>query len=91
MNNSKMLIITILTMIFFAICTTSFFITLDNLIYSWSYVFGELNIGLILITNDLIINKYAEELKKLNPRFVDRREFKVLDCSGYILKKWNRK
>ena len=64
MNNSKMLIITILTMIFFAICTTSFFITLDNLIYSWSYVFGELNIGLILITNDLIINKYAEELQK---------------------------
>ena len=64
MNNSKMLIITILTMIFFAICTTSFFITLDNLIYGWSYVFGELNIGLILITNDLIINKYAEELQK---------------------------
>ena len=54
----------ILVMIFFAICTTSFFITLDNLIYSWSYVFGELNIGLILITNDLIINKYAEELQK---------------------------
>ena len=62
MNNSKMLIITILTMIFFAICTTSFFITLDNLIYGWSYVFGEFNIGFILITNDLIINKYAEEL-----------------------------
>ncbi len=64
MNNSKMLIITILTMIFFAICTTSFFITLDNLIYGWSYVFGELNIGIILITNDLIISKYAEELQK---------------------------
>ena len=62
MNNSKMLIITILTMIFFAICTTSFFMTLDNLIYGWSYVFGEFNIGFILITNDLIINKYAEEL-----------------------------
>lgn len=54
----------ILVMIFFAICTTSFFITLDNLIYGWSYVFGELNIGLILITNDLIISKYAEELQK---------------------------
>lgn len=64
MNNSKMLIITILTMIFFAICTTSFFITLDNLIYGWSYVFGEFNIGFILITNELIINKYAEELQK---------------------------
>lgn len=64
MNNSKMIIITILIMIFFAICTTSFFITLDNLIYGWSYVFGELNIGIILITNDLIINKYAEELQK---------------------------
>lgn len=54
----------ILVMIFFAICTTSFFITLDNLIYGWSYVFGEFNIGFILITNDLIINKYAEELQK---------------------------
>lgn len=64
MNNSKMLIITILTMIFFAICTTSFFITLDKLIYGWSYVFGELNIGIILITNDLIIGKYYEELQK---------------------------
>lgn len=64
MNNSKMLIITILTMIFFVICTTSFFITLDNLIYGWSYVFGELNIGIILITNDLIIGKYYEELQK---------------------------
>lgn len=64
MNNSKMLIITILTMIFFAICTTLFFINLDKLIYGWSYAFGELNIGLILITNDLIISKYAEELQK---------------------------
>lgn len=64
MNNSKMLIITILTMIFFAICTTSFFITLDNLTCGWSYVFGEFNIGFILITDELIINKYAEELQK---------------------------
>lgn len=61
---NKKLLIVILVMIFFAICTTSFFITLDNLIYGWSYVFGELNIGFILITNDLIINKYAEELQK---------------------------
>ena len=60
----KKLLIMILVMIFFAICTTSFFITLDNLIYGWSYVFGEFNIGFILITNDLIINKYAEELQK---------------------------
>lgn len=61
---NKKLLIMILVMIFFAICTTSFFITLDNLIYGWSYVFGELNIGIILITNDLIISKYAEELQK---------------------------
>lgn len=32
------------------------------------------------------LESLVEELKKLNPRFVDRREFKVLDCSGYILK-----
>ena len=61
---NKKLLIVILVMIFFAICTTSFFITLDNLICGWSYVFGELNIGIILITNDLIISKYAEELQK---------------------------
>lgn len=61
---NKKLLIMILVMIFFAICTTSFFITLDKLIYGWSYVFGEFNIGFILITNDLIINKYAEELQK---------------------------
>lgn len=61
---NRKFIIMILVMIFFAICTTSFFITLDNLIYGWSYVFGELNIGFILITNDLIISKYAEELQK---------------------------
>lgn len=61
--NKKPLIM-ILVMIFFAICTTLFFINLDKLIYGWSYVFGELNIGIILITNDLIINKYAEELQK---------------------------
>lgn len=61
---NKKLLIMILVMIFFAICTTLFFINLDKLIYGWSYVFGELNIGLILITNDLIISKYAEELQK---------------------------
>lgn len=61
---NKKLLIMILVMIFFAICTPTFFITLDNLIYGWSYVFGEFNIGFILITNDLIINKYAEELQK---------------------------
>lgn len=70
MNNSKMIIIMILVMIFFAICTTLFFITLDNLIYGWSYVFGELNIGLILITNDLIISKYAK--KELQKSYWDR-------------------
>lgn len=63
MNNSKMLIITILTMIFFAICTTSFFITLDNLIYGWSYVLGALNMGIILITSDIVNQQYTEELK----------------------------
>lgn len=58
-----MLIITILTMIFFAICTTSFFITLDKLIYGWSYVLGALNMGIILITSDIVNQQYTEELK----------------------------
>ena len=47
---------------------------------------------LIFKNNEMVFHaSLVEELKKLNPRFVDRREFKVLDCSGYILKKWNRK
>ena len=61
---NKKLLIMILVMIFFAICTTVFCLSLSKLICDWSYVFGELNIGIILITNDLIINKYAEELQK---------------------------
>lgn len=34
---------------------------------------------------------FVEELKKLNPKFVNRKEFKVADCEGYVLKKWYRK
>lgn len=34
---------------------------------------------------------FVEELKKINPNFVDRREFKILGSDGSILKKWNRK
>lgn len=34
---------------------------------------------------------FVEELKVLNPRFVDRREFKIVDYEGYIIKQWFRK
>ena len=33
----------------------------------------------------------SEELKELNPRFVDRKEFKIVSPSGNILKIWNRR
>nr|DAX16895.1 MAG TPA: hypothetical protein [Caudoviricetes sp.] len=32
-----------------------------------------------------------KELKELNPRFVDRKEFKIVSPSGNILKIWNRR
>ncbi len=37
------------------------------------------------------LENFVEELKELNPRFVDRREFKVLSPIGEILKEWYRK
>lgn len=37
------------------------------------------------------LEHFVEELKELNPKFVDRRNFKILTVDGYILKKWNRK
>jgi hypothetical protein len=38
---------------------------------------------------DLI--NFVEELKYLNPKYVDRKEFKVISPSGDILKQWYRK
>lgn len=37
------------------------------------------------------LENFVEELKELNPRFVDRRDFKIIDTEGYILKEWKRK
>lgn len=34
---------------------------------------------------------FVEELKKLNPKFVNRKDFKILDSEGYVLKEWFRK
>lgn len=34
---------------------------------------------------------FVEELKELNPKYVDRKEFKVISPSGDILKQWFRK
>ena len=41
------------------------------------------------IYEDLI--DFVEELKELNPKYVDRKEFKVISPSGDILKQWFRK
>lgn len=37
------------------------------------------------------LENFVEELKELNPKFVDRRDFKILTVDGCILKNWNRK
>lgn len=37
------------------------------------------------------LENFVEELKELNKRFVDRREFKVVSQNGDILKQWIRK
>ena len=37
------------------------------------------------------LEKFVEELKELNKKFVDRREFKVISPSGDVLKQWFRK
>lgn len=34
---------------------------------------------------------FVEELKELNPKYIDRKEFKVISPSGEILKQWHRK
>jgi len=34
---------------------------------------------------------FVEELKQLNLKFVDRKDFKILDSEGYIIKQWFRK
>ena len=37
------------------------------------------------------LENFVEELKYLNPRFVDRREFKIYSPSGDLIKEWKRK
>ena len=37
------------------------------------------------------LENFVEELKELNPKFVDRRGFKIFDPSGYVLKIWKRR
>lgn len=34
---------------------------------------------------------FVEELKELNPNYVDKREFKILSPSGDVLKQWFKK
>ena len=37
------------------------------------------------------LENFVEELKELNSKYVDRREFKIISPSGDVLKIWNRK
>lgn len=59
----KKLFIILLVMGFFGACTTVFCLSLSKLICDWSYVLGALNMGIILITSDIVNQQYTEELK----------------------------
>lgn len=37
------------------------------------------------------LETFVEELKELNPKFVDRKDFKIVSPSGDILKQWFRR
>jgi hypothetical protein len=37
------------------------------------------------------LENFVEELKELNPRFVDRKEFKIISPDGTIEKQWFRR
>lgn len=37
------------------------------------------------------LENFVEELKALNKKYVDRRNFKIVSPSGELLKEWKRK
>lgn len=37
------------------------------------------------------LENFVEELKILNSKWIDRRDFKILDIDGYVLKRWYRR
>ena len=53
------------------------------------YLYKNNNCLLRGMYEDLI--NFVEELKYLNPKYVDRKEFKVISPGGDILKQWYRK
>ena len=53
------------------------------------YLYKNDKLLLMVIYEDL--ENFVEELKELNPKFVDRKEFKILSPDGCILKQWFRR
>ena len=54
--------------------------------------------GLLYKNNKLLLSgmmedleNFVEELKELNPNFVNRKEFKILSLTGELIKEWYRK
>ena len=37
------------------------------------------------------LEDFIEELKKINPNFVNRKEFKILSSTGELIKEWYRR
>ncbi len=53
------------------------------------YLYREDKLILEGMWEDLV--NFVEELKELNPKTIDRKDFKVKDSEGFIIKEWKRK
>lgn len=53
------------------------------------YLYREDKLILEGMWEDLV--NFVEELKELNPKMIDRKDFKVKDSEGFIIKEWKRK
>lgn len=61
----------------------------DNLFSPTGYLYKNNKLLLIGCWEDLV--DFVEELKELNPKYINRKEFKVLDADNYLMKEWKRK
>ena len=53
------------------------------------YLYREDKLILEGMWEDLV--NFVEELKELNPKTIDRKDFKVKDSEEFIIKEWKRK
>lgn len=53
------------------------------------YLYREDELLLKGMWEDLV--DFVEELKELNPKTIDRKDFKVKDSEGFIIKEWRKR